>query len=223
MTVKELEMSCAKTTEIKENFDSLQVSIISISRTLNYVNYSTTMLKGFIKEYLTRIEVVEKKMDIGKQSTKESTEELSEKFDRLHIASKDKPIPISSLFKRTVDIQHPIKPIDKFPFLLPKETTEEKSEPITLSSLFKETKQPKSSESHLFPMYEPLQCYYTRYATPNLSAKGKLSGTHSFHRESHRKWNIDNLSTPQIRQMIDLMFTKFKLVSLSSSVSLEPY
>lgn len=36
------------------------------------------MLKGSVKEYLTRIEDVEKKMVIGKQSTQEFIEELSE-------------------------------------------------------------------------------------------------------------------------------------------------
>ena len=63
-------------------------------------------------------------MDIGIQSTQELIEELSEKIDKMHIAPKDKPILVSSLFKRSVNIQHPIKPVEKFPFLFPKETIE---------------------------------------------------------------------------------------------------
>lgn len=56
--VKAIEMSCEKYIEVKEGFDNIQVFVNSINRTLNDVNYSTTVLKGFVKESLTRIEDV---------------------------------------------------------------------------------------------------------------------------------------------------------------------
>ena len=96
-SVNGVEMNCAKSIEVKKDFDSIQVFVNSTNRTLNDVNYSTNVLKGFVKESLTRIEDVERKVDMGKQSTQESIEELSGKFDKLHIAPKDKPIPVFSL------------------------------------------------------------------------------------------------------------------------------
>ena len=37
---------------------------------------------------------------------------------------------------------------------------------------------------------------------------------HTFFPDSHREWNIDNMSVGQIRQMIDIMYTEYKLMCL---------
>ena len=87
--------------------------------------------------------------------------------------------------------------------------------------MFKELEIPESSEPHMFPIYEPLQRKYTRYPPPDISGKGKLPKTHNFHLESHREWNIDNLSVGQIRQMIDLMFTEYKIMCLKGKNKVE--
>ena len=44
---------------------------------------------------------------------------------------------------------------------------------------------------------------------------------HNFHPESHIEWNIDNLSVGQIRKMIDLMFTEYKLMCLKGKNEVE--
>jgi len=42
-------MNYAKSIEVKKYFDSIQVSVNSINKTPNDVNYSTIVLKGFVK------------------------------------------------------------------------------------------------------------------------------------------------------------------------------
>jgi hypothetical protein len=87
--------------------------------------------------------------------------------------------------------------------LFPKETTlkTDESEHISIASLFREpeTEEQKSQETQIFPIYEPLEHRFSRYSAPDIEGKGKLPEAHTFFPDSHREWNIDNMSIGQIR------------------------
>ena len=70
-------------------------------------------------------------------------------------------------------------------------------------------------------MYEPLESQFTRYSALDLSGKGKIPETHTFHPDAHREWNVDNLSMGQIRQLLDMMFTEYKLMCLMGKSEIE--
>lgn len=125
----------------------------------------------------------------------------------------------SFLVKRSIKIQDPVKPINRFRAFFPKEvatSSESKAtEKITIATLFKdeETEQ-KGLDTQFFPIYEPLEHRFTKYPTPNIEGKGKLHEAHTFFPESHKGWNKDSMSVCQIRKMIDMMYTKYKLMCL---------
>lgn len=83
--------------------------------------------------------------------------------------------------------------------------------------MFKE----EEKESEVHPIYEPLEIQFNRYPAPDLSDKGKLPEAHTFFPDSHREWNIDNLSVGQVRQMIDMMFTEYKLMCIREKNEIE--
>ncbi|MCY6524983.1 hypothetical protein, partial [Actinobacillus pleuropneumoniae] len=65
-------------------------------------------------------------------------------MNQLSISKTEKPTPSSFLHKASVHIQDPVKPVDRFPFLFPKEIAsqepekvETSSEHIFIASLFK--------------------------------------------------------------------------------------
>jgi len=69
---------------------------------------------------------------------------LTEKVEKMSLSKIDQPVPTSFLYKRNIKIQDPVKPINRFPTLFPKEATAssvektEATEKITIASLFKE-------------------------------------------------------------------------------------
>ena len=65
---------------------------------------------------------------------------------------------------------------------------------------------------HKSPIYEPLEHRFTRYPTLDIKGKGKIPEAHTFFADSHREWNINNMSVGQICQMIDMMYTEYKLM-----------
>jgi len=71
------------------------------------------------------------------------------------------------------------------------------------------------------PIYKPLESQYNRYSAPDIRGKGKLLETHTFFPNSHREWTIDDLRVGQIRQMVDMMFTEYKLMCLRGKTEVE--
>lgn len=102
-TIKGFEMSSAKSSAVKEQFDNLQVSINSVNNCLNDVQFSSLVVKSYVRE-----------------STKGLIIDLAGKFDKIEMSKSKKPVLVSFLCKRNVQIQNPVKPVDKFPHLFPK-------------------------------------------------------------------------------------------------------
>lgn len=178
---------------------------------------------------MNKLEEVEDKIVDQMHSTKGIIIDLAIKFDKVHVSKYEKPIPTSFLYKRNIQIQNPVKPANRFPYLFPKEapqslpeSSKEKantSDQIFIASLFKELE--KEPESQILPIYEPLESQFSKYSAPDLNGKGRGPETHTFFPDSHREWNIDNLSVGQIRKMIDMMFTEYKLMCLRGKNEVE--
>ena len=108
-------MNSAKTFVMKEQFDSLQVSVNSVNNCLNNIEFSSSVLKSYAIESLSKMDEVEGKVIQEICSTKGLIIDFSENFYNMNISKSDKPVPASFLHKRIVQIQNPVKPIDIFP------------------------------------------------------------------------------------------------------------
>jgi len=99
-----------------------------------------------------------------------------------------------------------VKSLDRFPTLFPKEVAMSSSDTeatnkITIASLFKDEEAEKGKEQtdQILPIYEPLEHRFNKYLAPDIEGKGKLPKAHTFFPDSHKEWNIDNMSIGQIR------------------------
>lgn len=119
-------------------------------------------------------------------------------------------------------MQECVKPINRFPTLFSKEVAtsseSEATEKITIAFLFKgeeeEKEEEKDLDTQIFPIYEILEHRFSTYLATDLEGKGSLPQAHTIFPGSHREWNIDNMSVGQIRQLIDMMYTEYKLMCL---------
>lgn len=72
---------------------------------------------------------------------------MTKKVEKISLTKKNKPVPTSFLYKRNIKIQDPVKPINRFSALFPKEvaTSSESGaiENITIASLFKDEEEEK--------------------------------------------------------------------------------
>ena len=77
---------------------------------------------------------------------------------------------------------------------------------------------PESSEdSHIFPVYDQ----FSRYPPLDLSGERRFPESQIFHLNSHKEWNVDNLSSGKIRKMIDQMLKKYKLMCTKGKIEVE--
>ena len=90
-------MNVAKSTEVKEQFNTVQVSINDINKSLNDVQYSTTVVRGYVRESLMKLENVEEKFVEHIDSTSGKINELVGKVDKMSLSKEDKPVPSSFL------------------------------------------------------------------------------------------------------------------------------
>lgn len=60
--VKGLEMNVAKSIEVKEQIDTVQVSINDVNRCLNNVQFESSMFRSYARDSLNKIEEVEEKL-----------------------------------------------------------------------------------------------------------------------------------------------------------------
>lgn len=131
-------------------------------------------------------------------------------------------VPNSFLVKRNIKIENPVRNVQKLPLLFPKEIAlssgADESKHINIASLFKDTeaeeKEQKTPETQILPIYEPLEHIFSRYSSPDIEGKGKMPEARTFFPDSHKEWHIDNMSIGKIHQMIDLMYTEYKLMFL---------
>ena len=181
--IKGLEMNVIKFAEIKHQFDAVQFSLNDVNKIFNDVQYTFSVVRGCTRESSNKIEEVGEKMVEQFDSTKGIISELVEKVGKMSVSKTDKPVPDSFLHKRSVKIQDPIKPMHRFPFLLPKETVvsqkEELSEHISLASLFEE----EEATTKVLPRYEPLENRFNQYPAPD------LAGKENFQRHIHSSQN----------------------------------
>lgn len=68
-TIKGLEMNMVKNSEQKECFDSLSIIVHIVNKTLNDVNFLVYVLKAFVRESTTQIEIMERKVYYEFKST----------------------------------------------------------------------------------------------------------------------------------------------------------
>lgn len=185
---------------------------------MNNVQFDSSLIHSYARESLSKIEGVEEKLVDHLDSTKNLITSLTNKVEKMNLSKVEKPVPNSFLMKIDIKIQDPIKPINRFPALFLKEVAtsseSEATEKVTIASLFKDEEEQKDHNTWSFPIYEPLEHRFTRYPAPDIEGKGKLPEAHPFFPKSHREWNIDNMSVGQIREMIDMMYTEYKLMCL---------
>ncbi len=108
---------------------------------------------------------------------------------------KDKTIPSSQLFQNPfsqVEVYNPegTTAQEKFPGLLPKESTSEQHL-LTIQAL---------------PSFERLRPHTYRPIAPNLYGAGKLLDAQHFAEDYYSEWNVDSISTRQIRKLINRMY-----------------
>lgn len=216
-------MNVAKSIEVKEQIDTVQVSIDDVNRCLNNVQFESSMIRSYARDSLNKIEGVEEKLVDHLDASKQLITGLTGKVEKLNLSKTEKPVPKSFLVKKNIRIQDPIKSVDKFSALFTKEVAtsldSEATNKITIASLFKDKesdtgKEQKHQDTQIFPIYKHFEHSLTRYPTPDIEGKGKLPEVHTFFAYSHREWNIDIMSVGQIRQMIDMMYTEYKLMCL---------
>lgn len=196
--------------------DQLQVSLNDVNKALNYVQYSCSVVKDFSLKSLQKVDEVESCIIDQSISTRQFVTDLSEKIQKEKENKPDKPIPSGFLHKgKAVQIQ---KSVDRFPILFPKESIPESPKfKITIASLFHESE----SEDHVLPVYDPLEAQYTRYSPPDLNGLVKIHARETFYPQSHKEWNIDNLSSAQIKQVIDQMITEYNLMCIDGKSEVE--
>lgn len=98
------------------------------------------MTCSYTKESLNKIEEIGENLVGHIDVTKTLLTGLNEKFERMQVTKVEKPVPNSFLVKRNIKIENPIRNVQKFPLLFPKETTSktDESEHISIASLFRE-------------------------------------------------------------------------------------
>lgn len=173
---------------------------------MNNLQFDSSMAHSYSRESLNKIEEVGENLVNHIDTTKILLTGLNKKFEKMQILKSEKPVPNSFLIKRNIQIEKPVRNIHKFPLLFPKEkpsSSTEESEHIDIASLFKEPeeageKEQKNTETQILPIYEPLEHRFFRYSAPDIEGKGKMPEAHTFHPDSHREWNIDNMSIGQI-------------------------
>lgn len=135
------------------------------------------------------------------------------------------------LFSHHIPIKHATKPVEMLPFLFPQEKpkqhTSTKEYCNESYSLFSGTRTKEeelgSLGQHILSIYEPLYSQFTIYTTPKLNGKGKMPKTHTFQSGSYKEWNIDGLSVGKIRQIIDQVYTEYKLICMRKKSEIESY
>ena len=124
------------------------------------------MIRSYARDSLSKIEGVEEKLVDHLDATKHIITGLTDKVEKLNLSRIEKSVPNSFLAKRSIKIQDPVKNVNKFLALFPKEVASssesESTAKITIASLFKDEeeekgKEQKSQDTQIFPIYEPLE------------------------------------------------------------------
>lgn len=114
---------------------------------MNNVQYDSTVIRTYARETLSKIKGVEYKLVDHLDRTKNLISGLTNKVEKMNLSKTKKPVPNSFLFKRNIKMQDPVKRVNRFPTLFPKEvasTSEsEATEKITIASLFKDEEEDK--------------------------------------------------------------------------------
>ena len=97
-------MNMAKSKEVKEQFDTVQVSLNSVNNSLNNVQNSTSVIRGYVRESLIKLANVEDKMVEHIGSTSRQINELVQKMNQLSISKAEKLVPYSFLHKASFRI-----------------------------------------------------------------------------------------------------------------------
>lgn len=118
--MKGLQLNIAKAAEVKDHFDTIQVSINEVNKCLNNVQYDSTIIHTYAREILSKIEGVEDKLVDHLDTTKSLITCLTNKVENMNLSKIEKPVPNSFLFKRNIKMQDPIMPVNRFPALFPK-------------------------------------------------------------------------------------------------------
>lgn len=128
----------------------------------------------------------------------------------------DKPIPSSYLFPQnvssvnyTVYILEEIDLKKKFPIHFPPKQEESSSAHLLVI------------QSHILPAKEPVPWNMTRVPAPNLYGKGNLPKAQTFTDENFPEWNIDSMTTGQIRQVIDIMCVFYRVMCMKGKSEIE--
>jgi len=218
-----LEINAAKSAKVKEQIDTVQVSNNNVNKCCNNVQFDSSLIRSYERESLSNMEGVEEKLVDQLDTSKLLITGLTDRVEKMNLSKVEIPVPNSFLVKRSIKIQDPVKTVNKFAALFPKEVAtsfESKATiKVTIASLFKDEEQEKGKEqkdhdTQIFPIYEPLEHRFIIYLAPHIEGKGKLPESHTFFLDSHREWNIDNMSVGQIWQMINMMYTEYKQMCL---------
>lgn len=97
-------MNVIKSAEVKNQFDAMQVSLNDVNKNFNDVQFAFSVLKGYTRESLDKIEEVGEKMEEQDDSTKGIISELVGKIEKISLSKIDKLVPDSFLRKRSVKI-----------------------------------------------------------------------------------------------------------------------
>lgn len=96
-----LEMNVAKTIEVKEPFDTVQVSFNDVNRCLHNVQFESSMIRSYARNSLNKIGVEEKLVD-HLDTTKQLITGLTDKVEKLNLSKTEEPFPNSFLVKRSI-------------------------------------------------------------------------------------------------------------------------
>lgn len=144
-------MNVAKSMEVKEQIDTVQVSINDVNKCLNSVQLESSMLCSYARDSLTKIEGVEEKLIDHLDATKHIITGLTDELEKMNLSKIDKPVTNSFLVKRSIRIQDPVKYVDRFRELFPKEVAtssdSKATNKIIIASLFKDEEADTRKES----------------------------------------------------------------------------
>jgi len=79
------------------------------------------MIRSYARNSLDKIGGVEERLVDHLDATKHIITGLTDRIEKLNLSKIEKLVPNSFLLKRSIRIQDPMKPVDKFPVLFPKE------------------------------------------------------------------------------------------------------
>jgi len=94
-------MNVAKTIEVKEPFDTVQVSFNDVNRCLHNVQFESSMIRSYARNSLNKIGVEEKLVD-HLDTTKQLITGLTDKVEKLNLSKTEEPFPNSFLVKRSI-------------------------------------------------------------------------------------------------------------------------